>query len=121
MALAPVVADVAPDKPQTLLVPLELDVMACEVKLTLLMPEVAAAKANPVPATLEVICTSPPLAEAVTFFKAPWFTLVLMALASAVAALALMMDAELLIEAAVPMALVAVAEILVPLITVLVL
>ena len=119
MALAPVVADVAPDKPQTLLVPLELDVMACEVKLTLLMPEVAAVKANPVPATLEVICTSLPLADAVTFFKAPWLTLVLMALASAVAALALMMDAELLIEAAVPMALVAVAEMLVPLITVL--
>ena len=55
MALAPVLADVAPDKPQTLLVPLELAVMACEVKLTLLMPEVAAVKAKPVPATLEVI------------------------------------------------------------------
>jgi hypothetical protein len=44
-----------------------------------------------------------------------------MAFDSAVAALALMIDAALLIEAAVPMALVAVAEILVPLITVLVL
>ena len=119
MALAPVLADVAPDKPHTLLVPLELAVMSCEVKLTLLMPEEAAVRAKPVPATLEVIWRSLPLADAVTFFKAPWLTLVLMAFDSAVAALALMIDAALLIEAAVPMALVAVAEMLVPLITVL--
>ena len=55
MAFAPVLADVAPDKPQTSLVPLELAVMACEVKLTLLMPEEAAVKAKSAPATLEVI------------------------------------------------------------------
>ena len=110
MALAPVLADVAPDNPQTSLVPLLLAVIACELTPTLVSPDDAAVKAKPVPATLDVIWTSPPLAEAVTFFNEPWLTLVLIALDNAVAAPALMFAAKLLIDAAVPIALVAVAE-----------
>ena len=67
--MAELVVYVAPEIPQTELVPLDDEVSCCEEMATLL--EVAEVMANSVPATVEEIVTSEPFATAVTLRRLP--------------------------------------------------
>ena len=101
--MAELVVYVAPEIPQTELVPLDDEVSCCEEMATLL--EVAEVMANSVPATVEEIVTSEPFATAVTLRKLPWLTCWLILFANAVAEAEAMILAYPSIDAAVPIAL----------------